>query len=97
MNNLLEELNSNLIHPSIKEISSVIIDELDLIEKKLINNTKSAKNKEEIKYKNEINLKYLAEKDGPYWIFGDYFVSRYKYHMSLIVNGEKRNLSIYVI
>ena len=34
LNNLLEELNSNLIHPSIKDISSVIIDELDLIEKK---------------------------------------------------------------
>ena len=33
LNNLLEELNSNIIHPSIKEISSIIIDELDLIEK----------------------------------------------------------------
>ena len=96
LNNLLEEFKSNLIYPSINEISSVIIDELDLIEKNLIkiNNRKSVNNKEEIKYKNEINLKYLTEKEGGQWLFGSDFVRRNSYNnIHLIINGEKRNLT----
>ena len=92
LNILLEEFKSNLIHPSINEISSVIIDELDLIEKNLINSKKSIINKEEVKYKDKINLKYLTEKQGPHWIFGSDFVYRYKSEISLIINGEDRDL-----
>ena len=67
LNNLNEEFKSNLINPSIDEISGIIIEELELIEKYVRNNNQDNKKddeREENIYKNEINLKYKVEKEG---------------------------------
>ena len=75
LNNLIEEFKYSLINPSIEEISSAIIEELDIIEE-FISNVKKDVQKEEIKYKNEINIKYFIEgKYKEFPIFGEKFVN----------------------
>ena len=59
LNNLIEEFRYNLVNPSIDDISATIIEELNLLEE-FITKAKDIQ-KEEIKYKNEINLKYFSE------------------------------------
>ena len=86
LNNLIEEFKYNLIEPSIDEISTVIIEELDLLEEYI---TKVKEDSQKTKYKNEINLKYYTEKGGIRQIFGDNFVSKNKYNIDLIINGYK--------
>ena len=48
--------------------------------------------KDEIKYKNEINLKYVTEKEGKQRIFGYRFVENNINNISLIINGNKSPL-----
>ena len=91
LKNLIEEFKYNLINPSLDEISTVIIEELDLIEE-YISNLKKCIQKEEEKYKNEINLKYLTENEGNEYIFGTHFVENNANNISLIINGEKSKL-----
>ena len=91
LNNLIEEFKYHLINPSIDEISTAIIEELDLLEE-YIQNVKEGIQQEEIKYKNEINLKYLTEKEGKQKIFGDDFVKNNINNISLIINGNKSPL-----
>ena len=89
--NLIEEFKYNLINPSIDEISTIIIEELDLIEEYMINVQKVIQ-KEKIKYKNKINLKYLTEKEGNQNIVGYKFVDNNINNISLIINGEQSPL-----
>ena len=86
LNNLIEEFKYNLIDPSIDEISTVIIEELDLLEEYI---TKMKEDIQKNKYKNEINLKYLTEKGGTRQIFECDFVQRNINNISLIINGYK--------
>ena len=85
---LIEEFQSKKNKPPLKEISTVIIEELDLLEEHFTNIKKSIK-KEEIVYKNEINLKYLTEEEGNQRIFGCSFSENNKNNISLIINGKK--------
>ena len=91
INNLIEELKHNIMNPSIEEISTAIIEELDILDE-YITNMKNGIQKEEIKYKNEIKLKYLTEKEGNYRIFGKQFVENNINNISLIINGKKSPL-----
>ena len=91
LNNLIEEFKYNLINPSIDEISTVLIEELDLIEE-YITNEKKGIQKEEANFKNEINLKYLTEKEGKQQIFGYKFVINNFNQINLVINGKKSPL-----
>ena len=73
LNNLIEELKYNIINPSIEDISKVIAEELDIIEEYITNVNKDIK-KEEIKYKNEITIKYMTKQEGDQQIFRKEFV-----------------------
>ena len=44
------------------------------------------------KYRDEINLIYVTEKEDEYNIFGAKFVENNKYNIELEINGEKNNL-----
>ena len=83
LNNLIEEFKYNLINPSIDEISTVIIEELDLIEEHVTNA------KEEPEYQ---NIKYLTEKEGKQQIFGHKFVTNNSEKINLVINGKKSPL-----
>ena len=48
--------------------------------------------KEEIKYKNEINIKYLTEEEGNQRIFGEDFVDNNFNNINLIINGNNSPL-----
>ena len=87
LNNLIEEFKSNDIHPSIDDISKVIVEELELLDE-YIKQAKKIED-EQIIHKNEINIKYMADHDGRYKIFGDYFVDYNTNYLSLIINGKK--------
>ena len=92
LNNLIEELKYSLINPSIDEISLAILEELDILEEYIINGKKDFQ-KEETKYKNEINIKYFIEgeyKDFP--IFGAKFVNNNINNINLIINGKNSPL-----
>ena len=91
LNNLLEEFKSNVIHLSINDISAVIVEELELFEEYLKKNKK--REDEQVIHKNEINLKYMVDKDGKYKIFGDYFVDFNTHYLSLIINDKKYPLT----
>ena len=91
LKNLIEEFKYNLKNPSIDEISTVLIEELDLIEEFIIN-TKQGNQKEESIYKNEINLQYMAEEEGNKQIFGYKFVQNNINNINLIINGNKSPL-----
>ena len=91
LNNLIQEIKSNLNYPSIDEVSTVIIEELDLVEE-YIRNAKKGIIKEEIKYKNEITIKYFTEEEGNTQIFRDSFVENNINNISLIINGKKSEL-----
>ena len=90
LNNLIEEFKYNLINPSIDEISTVLIEELDLIEEYITNPIR--KEEEEESYKKEINLEYLTEKEGKQQIFGYKFVQNNHDKINLVINGEKSPL-----
>ena len=90
LNNLIEEFKYNLINPSIDEISTVLIEELDLIEEYITNPIR--KEEEEESYKKEINLEYLTEKEGKQQIFGYKFVQNNHDKINLVINGEKSKL-----
>ena len=91
LNNLLEEFKYNLVNPSIDEISTTIIEEIDLIEE-YITNVKKGIQPKEIIHKNEINLKYMTEEEGEKTIFGSSFVENNKDNISLIINGKESEL-----
>ena len=91
LKNLIDEFKYNLKNPSIDEISTVLIEELDLIEEFIIN-TKQGTQKEESIYKNEINLQYMAEEEGNKQIFGYKFVQNNINNINLIINGNKSPL-----
>ena len=91
LKNIIEEFKYNLKNPSIDEISTVLIEELDLIEEFIIN-AKQGTQKEGSIYKNEINLKYMAEEEGKQQIFGYQFVQNNINNISLIINGNKSPL-----
>ena len=91
LNNLLEELESNLVNPSIEEISTVINEEMDLLEEYILNIKKGNK-KEDIIYKNEINLKYKTYEEGVHKIFGNEFVENHESDIALIINGKQSPL-----
>ena len=91
LNNLIEVLKYNISNPSIEEISKVIAQELDIIEKYITNVSKGFK-KEEIKYKNEINIKYMTDGEGVQKIFRETFVKNNINNISLIINGKKSPL-----
>ena len=91
LNNLIEEFKYNLTNPSIDEISTVLIEELDLFDE-YIAKVKKGIQKEEIKYKNKINLKYITEKEGNQRIFGYQFVKNNTNNISLIINGKESKL-----
>ena len=91
LNNLIEELKYNIVNPSIEEISKVIAEELDIIEEYITNVNKGIK-KEEVKYKNEINIKYMTEEEGEQDIFRKDFVDNNIDNISLIINGKKSPL-----
>ena len=85
LDNLIDEFKYNLIHPSIDEISTVLFEELDLLEEYI---SKMKEDIQKIKYKNEINLKYFTEKAGIRQIFYSDFVIRNR-NIDLIINGYK--------
>ena len=91
LNNLIEEYGFNFGNPSIDEISTVIITELELLEEYLTSN-KIGNKKEEIVYKNEINLKYMTLREGQKQIFGENFVNNNMSNVSLIINGKNSKL-----
>ena len=91
LNNLVEEFQNNLIIPSIDEISTVIVEEIDLIEE-YINKVKKGIKKDENIQKKEINLKYIAKKEGNENIFGKTFVENNKNNINLMINGKKSPL-----
>ena len=91
LNNLIEGLKYNISNPSIEDLSKVIAQELDLIEKYITNLAKGFK-KEEIKYKNEINIKYMTKEEGVQRIFGEEFVGNNINNIILIINGKKSPL-----
>ena len=92
LNNLIEEFKYSLINPSIDEISLAILEELDIIEE-FISNVKKDFQKEEIKYKNQINIKYFKEgEDKDIRIFGEKFVNNNINNIYLIINGENSPL-----
>ena len=87
LDNLIEEFKSKVSIPSINDISTVIIEELELLEEYI----GRAKKKEDelIVHKDEINIKYMVEKEGRQKIFGDYFADFNSNYLSLIINGKK--------
>ena len=91
LNNLVEEFKYSLINPSIDEISLAILEELDILEEFIINGKKDFQ-KEEIKYKNEINIKYFTEKEGKFPIFGEKFVTNNNKNINLKINGKNSAL-----
>jgi len=91
LNNLIEILKYNITNPSIEEISKVIVQELDIIEK-YITNTKMGIKKEEIKYKNQINIKYMTKEEGVQEIFCKNFVDNNINNIFLIINGKQSPL-----
>ena len=91
LNNLIEVLKYNITNPSIEEISKVIVQELDIIEK-YITNTKMGIKKEEIKYKNQINIKYMTKEEGVQEIFCKNFVDNNINNIFLIINGKQSPL-----
>ena len=91
LKNLIEEFKYNLKCPSIDEISTVLIEELDLFEE-FIASTKNDIKKEEFKNKNEINLKYMTEREGMHQIFGYQFALNNINNINLIINGKESPL-----
>ena len=91
LNNLIEEFKSDLIHPKIDDISKAVIDELDLLEEYISKINQGVK-KDEIIYKNEINIKYMTQKEGTENIFGKYFVENNIKNINLIINGKQSPL-----
>ena len=89
--NLVEEFKSRLMFPSLDEISSVIIEELDLL-KEYIENSKKGIINEGVNHKNEINLKYMAKNDGMQNIFHEYFVANNASNISLVINQKRSPL-----
>ena len=94
LDNLIEEFKSKLSIPSIDEISSVIVKELELLEEYIGRGNKKEEEKipKKIVYKNEINIKYKVGLQGKYKIFGDFFVDYNSNNLSLIINGTKSPL-----
>jgi uncharacterized CHY-type Zn-finger protein len=91
LNNLVEEFQYNLINPSIDEISTAILEEIDLLEEYISKIKKGIKKDENIQ-KKEIHLKYMTKKEGNQNIFGKAFVENNKNNISLIINGKKSPL-----
>ena len=91
LNNLIEELKYSIINPSIDELSTAIFEELDILDE-YITNVKKGIQKEEIKYKNEINIKYMTEEEGNQKIFGKGFVINNINNINLIINGKNSPL-----
>ena len=92
LNNLVEELKYSLINPSIDELSTAIFEELDILDE-YITNMKKDIQKEEIKYKNEINIKYFIEGEyNDFTIFGAKFVNNNINNINLIINGKNSPL-----
>ena len=91
MKNLIEEFKYYLKNPSRDEISTVLIEELDLIEEYIIN-TKQGSQKEESIYKKEIKMKYMDEEGVIQQIFGYQFVQNNINNIYLIINGNKSPL-----
>ena len=92
LNNLIEVLKYNITNPSIDEISKVIAEELNIIEKYFTNGNNKVTKKEETKYKNEINIKYMTQNEGNQRIFGGFFVENNINNIILIINGKKSPL-----
>ena len=80
--NLIKHLSSNNI-PSINNLSNVIFEELDFLERSL-----DEMNNKKIEKKNEINLVYFTENEGVENIFGKNFVEKNKNNIELIINGK---------
>ena len=92
LNNLIDEFKSDLSNPPIDEISNVIIEELEFIEKYIGNSANSIKKEKSKIYKKEINLKYIPKYEGQVNIFGEEFVKNNFDNISLIINGQKSSL-----
>ena len=99
--NLIGELSSGLNKPSLENISKVVFNDFEIIQKFIRN----IKNEEEIKrrkeemfekmheYKNEINLVYFCQNEGSENIFGSDFVKKNGNNLELIINGKKNVLT----
>jgi len=97
LSNLIQEFQYNSFNSNITEISTAIIEELDLLEEFLLNLRKGIvkeekEEKEEKIYKNEINIKYNTEEEKIYKIFGQRFMEINSNKISLIINGNKSPL-----
>ena len=64
---------------------------MDLIDEYFTKVKKGIQNKE-AKYKNEIHLKYLTEKEGKEYIFESSFIENNSNNISLVINGQKSPL-----
>ena len=91
LNNLVEEFRYSIINPSLDEISTAIVEELDILEE-YISNKKNVIQNNETKYENRINLEYLVEEEGFTKIFGGNFVENNINNIDLIINGENSPL-----
>ena len=91
LNNLVEEFRYSIINPSLDEISTAIVEELDILEE-YISNKKNVIQNNETKYENRINLEYLVEEEGFTKIFGGKFVENNINNIDLIINGENSPL-----
>ena len=90
LNELIEQFASNLFDPSIDDISIAILEELEFLEEYI--EKKEIIKKNDIIYLNEINLKYVVEKEGIENIFGENFVINNLNKINLIINGKKSPL-----
>ena len=102
--NLIKELSVNYINPPLDDISVIIFEELEFIDNFLKQNEekdekknkgvkKEEQNGENVKYKNEIKLIYLANSNTAYRIFGHNFVENNKDNIDLVIDGKTIKLT----
>ena len=100
LNNLIKDFSIDFISPEINDISTIILDELYILEKDIKSNEKiNIINNEEKKiinkksdYINVINLIYDNKKEEITNIFGEKYVKANKDNIELIINGERSPL-----
>ena len=94
--NLIATLSSEPVKPPLNDISTIVFNELEEIQKyiKIIDADKNNNNKPiKIEYKNEFYIKYFCKNGGQERIFGEDFVKKNRNNVELSINGKKNILT----
>ena len=92
--NIIPLLSTDYVKTSLDNISSLILGELEGIQKYVKNSQKKSGDIAEIihEYRRELNIRYFTNEEGKQNIFGTEFVRKNKNNIELIIDGKKNVL-----